>query len=268
MSGLSVYIIAFNEEDKIEDAVKSVLWADEVVVIDSYSNDRTVERAEKLGARVEQVFFKGFGDLRNRAIAACGNDWIFSLDADERCTTKAKEEIESIIRFESALDLYHVPRKNLFMGKHIRHSGYYPDYRQPQLFRKGAMTFEDDQVHERYVMHTDKPVGYMKEPIWQIPFKDLEQILHKANRYSSLGALKLETAGKQVGMMTAFGHGVWAFIVHYFLKLGFLDGWPGFVIALANFEGTFYKYAKLCEKQSAWRFEEAQRLIRDELPFE
>ena len=104
MSKLSVYIIAYNQITKIETAIKSVLWADEVVVVDSHSIDGTTELAEKLGARVVQVPFRGFGDLRNQAVAACQYDWIFSLDSDERCTPAARDEILSIINSNDALD--------------------------------------------------------------------------------------------------------------------------------------------------------------------
>ncbi|MBW1743110.1 MAG: hypothetical protein JRJ47_06725 [Deltaproteobacteria bacterium] len=138
------------------------------------------------------------------------------------------------------------------MGRWIKHSGYYPDYRQPQLFRKGALKYKLDPVHEGFELQTSTPPGYLKNPIWQMPFKNLEEILHKANRYSSLGAAKLEAEGKSSGMTTALFHGLWAFIQHFFVKRGFLDGWAGFVIALGNFEGTFYKYAKLHEKTANW----------------
>ena len=245
MNKISVYIIAFNEAEKIRGAVKSVTWADEIVVADSNSTDDTVVIAQEYGARVVQIPFKGFGCLRNDAIAACSHDWVFSLDADERCTEDARKEIQTIINDPGAADAYYVPRRNYFMGKWIRHAGFYPDYRQPQLFRKGALVFEPDAVHERYRVISEQAAGYMKSHIHQIPYKNLEEIIHKANRYSTLGAEKLADAGKSAGMFKALGHGFWAAFTIYILKLGIFDGWPGFIIALGNFEGTFYKYAKL-----------------------
>jgi glycosyltransferase involved in cell wall biosynthesis len=250
-SNISAYILAYNEASKIGDAVKSVLWADEVIVADSYSQDGTADIAASLGARVVQVPFTGFGELRNKAIGACSHEWILSLDADERCTPEVKEEIQQIIGSDSFSDAYYIPRKNMFMGKWIKHSGYFPDYRQPQLFRRGVMVFHPDPVHEGYDLHTSKPPGYLVNAIWQIPFMNFEELLRKANRYSSLGALKLEGEGKTSTMVTALLHASWAFMHFFILKRGFLDGWPGFVIALGNFEGTFYKYAKLCEKKAA-----------------
>ena len=249
MEKISVYIIAFNEEDKLRDALKSVQWADEVIVADSFSTDNTAGIAESYGARVVQIPFEGFGKLRNDAIAACSHDWIFSLDSDERCTQAAREEIEQIINAKDSLDAYYVPRKNFFMGKWIRHSGYYPDYRQPQLFRKGTLVFKPDAVHERYDVVSDRECGHFKAAIHQVPFKNLDELVHKANRYSTLGADKLDEAGKSSSMFKALSHGFWAWFSMYVLKLGFLDGWPGFIIGLGNFEGTFYKYAKFHMKK-------------------
>ncbi len=252
MSKLSVYIIAYNEAEKIGAAVSSVIdWADEVIVADSQSTDRTAAIAESLGATVVQIAFDGFGKLRNDAIAACRNPWIFSLDADERCTPAAAEEIRRIINDPQAADAWYVPRKNWFMGRWIKHCGWYPDYRQPQLFRKGALVFdESDEVHEGFEIHGS--VGHMQQPIWQFPFRDLSQIQAKGMRYSSLGAIKLERKEIPAGMGKALLRGLWAFIRIYILKLGFLDGWAGFVIAFGNLEGTFYRYAKLCERRQRW----------------
>jgi len=249
---ISAYIIAYNEAEKIGPAIRSVLWADEIVVADSYSQDGTSDIAASMGARVVQIPFKGFGDLRNQAIAACTHEWIFSLDSDERCTPEARDEILNILRSPESLEAYYVPRKNFFMGKWIKHSGFYPDYRQPQLFRKGVLVFRPEPVHESYFLQTKKASGYLRNAILQIPYKDFGELMRKANRYSSLGAQKLEEKGKSAGMATALFHALWAFIQLFFLKRGFLDGWPGFVIALGNFEGTFYKYAKLVERQSKW----------------
>lgn len=263
MSKVSVYIIAYNEAEKIRDALKSVSWADEIVVADSFSTDDTARIAEAHGARVVQIPFEGFGSLRNDAIASCSHDWIFSLDSDERCTRSAREEILSIINDPDSLDAYYVPRKNFFMGKWIRRAGFYPDYRQPQLFRKGCMRFLPDAVHERYEVLSDRPCGFFKSHIHQIPYKNLEEIIHKANRYSTLGAEKLSESGKTPGIFKAFTHGLWAAFTLYVLKLGFLDGWPGFIIALGNFEGTFYKYAKFYLKEKG-----LDRFLEFQLPDE
>ena len=249
---ISVYIIAYNEAEKIRDSINSVLWADEIIVADSHSSDGTTEIANKLGAKVIHIPFKGYGDLRNQAISNCTGNWIFSLDSDERCTIEVRDEIIALID-NAPLDIYQVPRKNFFMGRWIKHSGWYPNYRQPQLFRNGKMRYTMESVHEGYISHSDKEIGVIKNHIWQFPFKNTEEILRKANRYSTLGVQKLQEKEKNSTVFKAFLHGSWSFIKHYIFKLGFLDGGPGFVIALGNFEGTFYRYIKLMEAQENWK---------------
>ncbi len=264
MTQISVYIIAFNEAEKVRATIQSVLWADEIILADSWSTDGTAEIATQLGAKVVQIDFKGFGDLRNQALAACSGPWIFSLDADERCTPEAAQEIRAICDNADSADAYFIPRRNYFMGRWVKHSGWYPNYRQPQLFRKGHLSYDLKPVHEGYSVRSDKPVGYLKNAIWQFPFKNFAEVLHKANRYSSLGAEKI--VNKKITMGSAFRHGLWAFFKHYIFKQGFRDGWAGFVIAFGNFEGTFYRYAKAFEmqKSSEWQMPETQNRLAKE----
>ena len=249
---ISAYIIAYNEAEKIRDCINSVLWADEIILADSHSTDGTTKIAEELGAKVVHIEFKGYGDLRNQAISHCNGDWIFSLDSDERCTSKVRDEILSLIK-NPPLDIYRIPRKNFFMGKWIKHSGWYPNFRQPQLFKNGKMTYDLKPVHEGYISHSDKKIGVIDNIIWQFPFKNIEEVIHKADRYSSLGVAKLQERKIVGSVFKAFLHGFWAFLKHYIFKLGFLDGGAGFVIAFGNFEGTFYRYLKLTEAQANWQ---------------
>jgi len=249
---LSVYIIAYNEIEKIKDCINSVLWADEIILADSHSNDGTSELAEKMGAKVVHIPFDGYGQLRNDAIKHCSHDWILSIDSDERCTAEVKDEIRKIIN-NPKYDIYQIPRKNFFMGKWIKFSGWYPNYRQPQLFKNGAMEYDLKPVHEGYINKSNKEIGALKNAIWQVPFKNLEEVIHKANRYSTLGVNKIYKKNYKPSVFVAFLHGFWAFFKHYFLKLGILDGGAGFVIAFGSFEGSFYKYMKLHEKQSNWK---------------
>ena len=260
MPKITAYIIAFNEAAKIEAAVASVLWADEVLVADSNSTDNTAALAQALGARVVQVPFHGFGDLRNRTLEHCANEWVFSLDSDERCTPEARDEILAVIGGDPTHDAYLVPRRSYMMGRWIEGSGWYPNYRQPQLFRKGAMRYSPDPVHEGYELLTGKPLGHLKSAIHQFPFRNMEEVVRKMNRYSTLGAGKL--ARKRVSMASAVGHGLWAFIKHYVFKRGFKDGWAGFVIAFGNFEGTFYRYAKRYEETQNWQPPPSEKLTR------
>jgi glycosyltransferase involved in cell wall biosynthesis len=261
MQKISAYVLSYNEAEKIAAAVSSVLWADEVVVVDSFSTDGTPEIARGLGARVVDVKFNGFGDLRNRAIEACTHEWIFSLDSDERCTAEARDEILALLSGTPPHDIYRVPRRSYMMGRWIKGSGWYPNFRQPQLFRKSAMRYTLEPVHEGFETLNGKPIGTLRSAIWQFPFRNLDEVIRKMNRYSSLGVPKLKH--KRVSMASAFGHGLWSFLKHYIFKRGFVDGWAGFVIALGNFEGTFYRYAKRYEETQDWRPPESQPLRRE-----
>jgi hypothetical protein len=194
--------------------------------------------------------------LRNHAIEACTHPWIFSLDADERCTPESAAEIRAIVSSTDAQDAYWMPRRNYFMGRWIKHSGWYPNYRQPQLFRKGCMSYDLKPVHEGFILNSSKPIGHLKNAIWQFPFKNMAEVMHKANRYSSLGAEKIKH--KKITMGSALAHASWSFAKHYVFKRGFLDGWAGFVIALGNFEGTFYRYVKALEMQRGTQWQPPQ----------
>lgn len=253
MNKVTAYIIAYNQAEKIRDCINSVQWADEIVLIDSHSTDGTAEIARELGAKVVDVKFEGFGKLRNSAIENCHTEWIFSLDSDERCTPEARDAILEIVHAEQTdHDYYFVPRRNFFLGRWIKHNGWYPNYRQPQLFRKGKMRYSLEPVHEGYVSQTEKPAGHLKADIWQVPFKDLEEVVQKMNRYSTLGVAKLAERHLRSGFGFAFCRACWAFFKHYILKRGFLDGWPGFIIAFGNFEGVFYRHAKYHAERMAW----------------
>jgi glycosyltransferase involved in cell wall biosynthesis len=260
MTRISTSIIALNQADKIGDAISTVLWTDEIVVADSASTDDTVKIAEGLGARSVQIPFTTFSDLRNRAADACTGDWILSLDTDERCTTEVRDEILALLAAGPDCDAYYIPRRNYFMGRWISGSGWYPNYRQPQLYRKGAMRYTKI-IHEEVEMVQGGKIGYLKSALWQFPFMNFEEVLHKANRYSTVGARMLED--RHVTMWTALSHGIWAFLRHYVFKAGFRDGWAGFVIALGNFEGTFYRYAKRFEKSQPWAPPPSPTIRRD-----
>jgi len=243
---VSVFILSRNEEKKIGPALESVAWAAEVVLIDSFSTDRTAEIAAAHGARVVQIEFRKFGELRQAGIEHTTQPWIFSLDADERCTPEARDEILRIVADPASADAYQVPRRNILLGRRIRHGGWYPDYRQPQLFRRGRMNYAaEDDVHEGWVL--DGRLGQMRHPILQIPYATLSEAIAKMNRYSSLGVDRQVRVGASSGFAKAFLRAGWAFFRAYILQLGFLDGGPGLVIAVLRFENSFYKHAKLVE---------------------
>jgi glycosyltransferase involved in cell wall biosynthesis len=248
---LSVYVMTYNEEAKIRDCLESVKWADEIVVMDSFSTDRTVEICRQYGAKVAQEKFAGFGRLRNQAVAQCANDWILSIDADERCTSELKDEVLGMLAAGPAADAYYVPRKSHFLGTWVRHCGWYPDYRQPQFFNRKKMKYREQLVHETYDL--DGTIGYLKGHALQYPFLDLDAFLKKMDRYSSLRAEEMMKAGKKFRLSQVIVHPAAMFWRMYVQKLGFLDGKVGLILSLLYGYYTMIKYIKLWERTQAAR---------------
>jgi glycosyltransferase involved in cell wall biosynthesis len=251
MAKVSVYIPVLNEEAKIEAALESVAWADEIVIIDTGCTDATIDIARRYTDRIVPHTFEGFGRLRNFGIDQCTHEWILSIDADERCTAELRDAIRAAIEKDDADDAYWIARRNWFMGRWIMHGDWYPDYCQPKLFRKGSMRYRDDDVvHEGW--DVTGSIGYLKGDVLHFSFASLSDVIRKIDSYSELGAEKLASQGKSYGIGKAFLRGLWAFIRIYILKRGFLDGGAGFVIALSNFQGTFYRHAKHAWKREGW----------------
>lgn len=242
LASLSVTVITQNESHNIEACLRSVMFADQIVVLDSGSTDDTLQIAQSLGAGVSvSPDWQGFGVQKNRAVALATSDWVLSIDADERVTPALQAEILACLK-APAFDVYSFPRLSSYCGQYMRHSGWYPD-RVVRLFRRGAARFTDDLVHERLV--ADGQVGQLDSPLLHESFRNFESVLDKVNRYSTAGAQSLMSKGKTASVGKAIGHGIWAFVRTYFLKLGFLDGRMGLVLAISNAEGTYYRYLKL-----------------------
>lgn len=242
MASLSVTVITKNEAENIEACLRSVRFADQIVVLDSGSTDDTLQIARSMGAEVSiSPDWQGFGIQKNRALALANSDWVLSLDADERVTPELQAEIRATLE-APAFDVYSFPRLSSYCGRYMRHSGWYPD-RVTRLFRRHAAQFSDDLVHEKIM--TSSKVGQLRSPLRHESFRSFEAVLDKANRYSTAGAQILLNRGKSASLGTALGHGLWTFIRTYFLRLGFLDGRMGLVLAISNAEGTYYRYLKL-----------------------
>jgi glycosyltransferase involved in cell wall biosynthesis len=241
---LSVILIAMNEEASIARALRSVAFADEIVVVDSGSSDRTVDIARELGAMVTVTSdWPGFGAQKNRALDLATGDWVLSLDADEWLTTATADEVRRAIGAGAAGPAaFRFPRRSSFCGRFMRHSGWWPDY-VVRLFRRSGARFSDDSVHERLLVEGN--VGTLREPIMHETFVNLEDMLVKMNRYSTLTARRLREDGKRAGLLQAVARAAWAFVRTYVLRAGFLDGREGFMLSVATAEGTYYRYAKL-----------------------
>ena len=240
---ISVVVITKNEADAIERCLRSVDWADEVIVLDSGSTDRTVEISQKLGARVSVTAdWPGFGPQKNRALDRATGEWVLSLDADEWVTPDLRDEIRSVISRPDGAVAFRVPRLSSFCGRFMRHSGWWPDH-VIRLFRRGAARFSDDVVHEHVLV--EGKTGTLRAPIMHETFVDLDELLQKMNNYSSLAAKEMRHGGRKAGLAGAVLRGLWAFMRTYFFRGGFLDGREGFMLAVATAEGTYYRYAKL-----------------------
>jgi glycosyltransferase involved in cell wall biosynthesis len=242
VASLSVIVITKNEAHNIGACLRLVSFADQIVVLDSGSKDGTPEIARSMGAEVsENSDWQGFGVQKNRALALAGSDWVLSLDADERVQPELKAEILAALD-APAFDVYAFPRLSRYCEQYMRHSGWYPDY-VTRLFRREAALFSSNLVHEKII--TSSKVGRLHSPLLHESFRNFEDVLDKVNRYSSAGAQSLLNRRGSSSFPKAIAHGGWAFIRTYFLKLGFLDGWLGFALAVSNAEGTYYRYLKL-----------------------
>jgi glycosyltransferase involved in cell wall biosynthesis len=244
MPTLSVILITRNEEANLDDCLASLEGiAQQIVVVDTASSDRTLEIAKNYGATLAQPSdWPGFGPQKNRALDLATGDWVLSLDADERLTPALRSEIVTAVNHSAQVDCFAIPRLSWYCGKFIRHSGWSPDYVN-RLFRRGTAQFSDDLVHERLIPHGQ--VAKLKNPMLHYSFMNYSQVLQKLDRYSTASAEQAFARGKTSNPLKAILHGIWAFIRTYIIRAGFLDGAQGFALAISNGQGTYYRYLKL-----------------------
>ena len=230
---LSIVIITKNEEKFIFDALKSAVFADEVVILDSGSEDQTCNIAKKIGARVEQQSWLGFGAQKNKAVELADNDWVFVLDADERITPELRDEIIFTLK-NPQFDGYRIARLNNFFGKYIKTCGLYPDY-SIRLFNRNKGKFNDVAVHESVQMSGS--VSTLNNHMIHLAYETIDEFRTKQKKYAAL-------SHKKKNRFKALISPPWTFFKIYFIKLGLLDGWHGFVIAKLYAQYTFWKYTK------------------------
>ncbi len=242
---MSVVIITKNEELNIRDALKSVEDAGEIVVVDSFSSDRTVGICREFTDRVFQHSWEGFARQKQKAVDYARGPWVLILDADERVTPALKAEIADIISGTDCSGFY-VPRENYFIGKWIRHGGWWPDHTL-RLFRKDRGRLEVRRVHEKVVV--EGRTGYLRTPLKHYTYRSISDFTKRMDIYSTLAAEeKMKTAGK-TGLFSLTARPLATFVKMYFLRLGFLDGVRGLLLAVLYSYYTFLKYAKTWEKQ-------------------
>jgi len=243
---LSVVLIALNEAENLPRTLESVRWAQEIVILDSGSTDATLEIASQFGSRVFQEPWKGFGPQKNSAISHATGDWVLSLDADEEVSPALAAEIQALLAGDPPFSAYRIPRLNHFLGRPLRHGGYWPDPKL-RLFRRGAARFEDRLVHE--AMQSPGPIGTLENPLLHHCYATLQDYIEHMNRYSTAGAQMLLSAGRAPRSLPAFAlaaivNPAATFLYNYIFRLGFLDGREGFLQHLNHSVYIHWKYAK------------------------
>jgi len=239
---VSVTIITLNESDHIAAAIDSAAWADEVVVVDGGSSDDTVAIARGRGARTVSRAWPGYIEQKNHAAALARNDWIFSLDADERITPALAAEIQHLLATEPPVRGYRVPRVTFHLGRWIRTTDFYPDY-QMRLYDRRAARWQGRYVHESVAV--DGPAGHLTSELQHYSYRNLDDHLDRIQRYTTLAARQMHEAGRRAGAIDLLLHPPAAFLRNYVLRRGFLDGSVGLTLSLVNAYSVFLKFAKL-----------------------
>lgn len=241
MVKISATIITFNEERNIVRAIESLRCCDEIIVVDSGSNDRTVELATNLGARVVDNPWPGYSSQKNFASEHAANDWILSVDADESVSEALEGEIWQIKKNGPLYDAYTVPRLAQYLGRWILHSGWYPD-RKIRLFNRTRAHWVGDYVHES--VEVNGRVGHLKSNLLHFTCDSLSQHLKTMDQYTTLAAEQIVAQKKPIGLDHLLAQPVWTFFKTYFLQRGYLDGTEGLAIAYMAMMYNFVKYAK------------------------
>lgn len=240
---LSVTIITFNEEQNIARAIKSVSFADEIIVIDSYSSDKTVEIAKNLGVQVISEEFLGYGQQKNFAADKCQGEWILNIDADEEVSPELKKAILNTINSNNSYDLYAINRLTDFCGKWIYHGGWYPHYLN-RLCRKSKAKWTEPNVHEDLLPVANSPIGKISANLNHYSFPTIESQVTTNIKYAKLGARDLiQRKKRKPNWPEMILRPLGKFFECYFLKKGFLDGKEGFIIAVNAMHSMFMKYS-------------------------
>lgn len=244
MPRLSVIVIALNQEANMGPCLESVAWADEIVVADAGSRDRTVEVARSYTDRIFDTEWRGFAGTKNFALDQARGAWIFSLDTDERVPPALKDEILQVVQANGPLTGYRVPRKNYFGGRWVKHLGWYPDYTL-RLFLRGQGRFLDREVHEE--VKVAGPVGNLKTPLEHYTYTDVADYVTRMDRYARLAAREMAKSGRRPYPGELVWRPFFTFLNLYFLRRGFLEGALGLTLAKLGSRYNFRKYYYLRE---------------------
>jgi glycosyltransferase involved in cell wall biosynthesis len=248
MRRLSAAVITWNEEERLRACLESVAWADEIIVVDAESTDKTVQVAREFTDRIWVRPWPGFVAQKNFALDQAAGEWVLSLDADEQVTPDLRREIEVVLAQGGPCDGYAIPRKNFFWGVWVRHGRLYPDY-QRRLFRRGRGRFLERLVHES--VEIQGTVGRFESPLLHHSYRNLDEFLQRSNRYSTLAAEEWIRRGVRVSPADLVFRPLGRFLSMYLLHLGFLDGWRGFLLAGLYAHYVFLRTAKVWESRKS-----------------
>ncbi len=248
MTRLSVTVITWNEEERLRACLESVAWADEIIVVDAESTDKTVQVAREFTDRIWVRPWPGFAVQKNFALEQAAGEWVLSLDADEQVTPELRWEVRDVIARGGPHDGYALPRKNVFWGAWVRHGRLYPDY-QLRLFRRGRGRFVERAVHES--VEVQGSAGRLQAPLLHHSYRSLEEFIHRSNRYSTLAAAEWVRQGRRVGAADLLFRPLGRFCSMYVLHGGFLDGWRGLLLAGLYAHYVFLRTAKAWEIRHA-----------------
>ena len=240
---LSVVVVTKNEEDRLRACLESVAWADEIVVVDAESDDKTVSVAREFTDHVVVRPWPGYAAQKNAALELATGQWALSLDADEIVSAELAADIRRVLAADVAADGYAVPRRNIFWGRWVRHGGLYPDW-QVRLFRRDRGRFGARAVHESVTVdgRVERLAGHLEHR----SYRDVGDFLARADRYATLAAAEAVAAGRRAGVGDLVFRPLGRFVAMYVVHAGFLDGWRGFLLA------SLYAYYVLIRSVKIW----------------
>lgn len=243
---ISISIICYNEEKKIRRCLESVKWADEIVILDSFSTDRTLDICREYTDKIYQHEFDGHIQQKNRAISHCSHDWVFCIDADEVITEELKNSIGDIDIEKTEIKGFYVARKVFYMGKWINHGGWYPDYKI-RFINKNYGGWGGINPHDELQVEGEK--AKLQGDLLHYSYENIAAHLAQVNKFTGIMAGEYRRLGKRPSFMNLTIRPLFKFFKMYVLKLGLLDGTRGLIIAIIGAFYVFMKFAKLYEKE-------------------